>query len=99
MNKDKKMEIEEIQIRPTNPKDGIIGFASCVINKELYISNIAIATRLSGGYRLIYPIKNILGKNLSIFYPINQSTGMKLEHAIVAKLRELEKKGERHGTS
>lgn len=49
--------ISEIQIIPVKPKNGLIGFASCVVNNQLYLGSIAIYTRPDGsGYRLVYPV-------------------------------------------
>ena len=86
------IRVTEIQIEPIKPQGGIIGFASCVINDQFYIGDIAIATKLSGGFRLIYPTKKYLGKSFSILHPINKSVGVALEQAIIEKLIELNKK-------
>ncbi len=86
------IRVTEIQIEPIKPQGGIVGFASCVINEQFYIGDIAIATKLSGGFRLIYPTKKYLGKSFSIMYPIEKSVGVALELAIIGRLRELNKK-------
>ena len=51
--------ITEIQIIPLKPKDGLVAFASCVINDQLYLGNIAIYSSLGScdGFRLVYPAK------------------------------------------
>lgn len=84
--------ISEIQILPLRPKNGLVGFASCVINSQFYIGNIAIYTSLSnpGTYRLLYPNKLLAnGGYLKIFYPINKETGDQFQNVITQKYEEL----------
>lgn len=40
------ISISEIQIVPVKPNNGLVAFASCVVNNSLYIGNIAIYTSL-----------------------------------------------------
>ncbi len=56
-----ELRISEIQIIPLKPKEGLVAFASCVVNKALYIGNIAIYTSPSTqeGFRLVYPVKTL----------------------------------------
>ncbi len=68
-----ELEISEIQIIPVKPKDGLVVFASCVINNSLYIGNIAIYTSLSKpeGFRLVFPSKTLPnGKDINRVHPI-----------------------------
>jgi len=37
-----ELKISEIQVIPIKPKNGMVAFASCVVNDALYIGNIAI---------------------------------------------------------
>lgn len=91
------MKISEIQITPIKPQNGLVAFASCLINNGLYLGSIGILTRLEGGYRLTYPTKSVGDKQINIFYPINQETGKILEEAIVKKYQEVMKKSnDRH---
>jgi len=87
-----RLEISEIQIIPVKPKDGLVAFASCVINNYLYIGNIAIYTSPScqEGYRLVYPSKILpTGKQINIFHPINHHSGEILSNAIIKKFKEI----------
>ena len=54
-----KLNITEIQILPVKPQNGLVAFASCVIDGQFYFGNIAIYTSFSdpSGFRLIYPTK------------------------------------------
>lgn len=84
------MIISEVQIEFIKPQNGIIGFASLVIEGNIYVSSIAIHKKLnSEGYRLTYPNK---GK-FTLFYPINKFSSDKIEKAILEKLKEVMNKG------
>jgi DNA-binding cell septation regulator SpoVG len=86
------IKISEIQIIPIKPKDGLVAFASCVINGYLYIGNIAIYTSPSKSdhFRLVYPSKILAnGKNLNCVYPINKSAGRMISKQIIEKYKEI----------
>lgn len=88
------MNISEVQIDLIKPHNGLIGFASLVIDNSLYLSSIAIHSRLKGGgYRLTYPQK---GK-FTVYHPINKHTSKEIEAAIFSKLNEVIKKVKGHG--
>jgi len=61
-----------------------VAFASFLINKSLYVSSIAVYTRLnsSGGYRLVYPSKLQANKEVNIFYPVTKEAGNIIETEI-----------------
>lgn len=84
--------ISEIQIIPVKPKDGLVAFASCVINSSLYVGNIAIYTSPtnSEGYRLVYPSKVLPnGKEINCVHPINKETGEEILKAIIGRFMNL----------
>ena len=82
--------ISEIQITPVKPKDGLIAFASFVLDGKYYVGSVAIFTRLErSGYRLVYPSKKLGEKNLNLFYPINNFIGKFIEDAVIEKVNEL----------
>lgn len=57
-------QVSEIEIVPVKPANGLVGFASCVLDNKLFLGSIAIYTRLSTeGYRCVYPTKNFLTVN------------------------------------
>ena len=84
------MKISEVNIALIKPKDGLIGFASILIEDSFYLGNIGIHQKLDfSGYRLTYPKKG----EQTIFYPIKRETGKLVEDYIFAKLhRILEKR-------
>jgi len=84
--------ISEIQIIPIKPQNGLVGFASAVLNNQFYISNIAVYTSPSdpSGYRLVYPDKVLAnGKRVHCFHPISKDAGDVVKNAIVTKYVEL----------
>jgi DNA-binding cell septation regulator SpoVG len=84
--------VSEVQIIPISPKEGLVAFASCVVNNALFLGSIAIYTSLSRpeGFRLVYPSKQLPnGKEINIFYPINKSTGNLISRAIIEKFQEI----------
>ena len=86
------LTVSEVQIIPVKPKDGLIAFASCVINNQLYLGNIAIYTSPSspGGFRLVYPLKVLpTGIQINCVYPINRKTGETIKEAVITKYIEL----------
>jgi len=94
----KELRISEVQIIPVNPKDGLIAFASCVINNSIYIGSIAIYTSPSkpDDFRLVFPSKTLPnGKEINIFHPINKKSGELISKAIIGKFREVMSKGQR----
>lgn len=84
------LKISEINIIPVKPKDGLIGFASFVLEEKYYVSSVAIYTRLDGsGFRLVYPTKLVGIKNLNIFHPINVEVGKIIDEAVTNKINEI----------
>lgn len=86
------MKISEVNIILIKPKDGLIGFASIVVDDALYLGSIGIHQKLNGGFRLTYPTKNSGMHQGNIFHPINGMTGKLIEGAIFNKLNDVMKK-------
>lgn len=79
-------KITEIQIIPIKPLNGLVGFASVVLDEKVYLGSIGIHKKLNGeGYRLTYPTKKVGDKSLNIFYPINREASLAIEQAIITK--------------
>jgi len=82
--------ISEIQFVPVKPQNGLVGFASFVLDEKYYVGSVAVYTRLNGiGYRLVYPTKKVGEKNVGVFYPINASAGKGIEEAVAEKVKGL----------
>jgi len=84
-----KIFISEVQIECIKPNNGMIGFASLVINDSIFLSSIAVHKKLNAeGYRVTYPSKG----QFKIFHPINQETSQAIEEAIFEKLNDVKSK-------
>lgn len=81
------MKITEIQIVPIKAKNGLIAFASVVLEDSIYLSSIGVHARVDGsGYRLTYPTKKLGDTDLNIYHPITRSLSKAIEQAVVAKV-------------
>ncbi len=90
------MKISEIQIIPIKPQDGLVGFASFVLNNNLYLGSIGILTRPEGGYRLVYPTKKVGIRNINIFHPINKDFAKSIEKEVISEFEDVMKKYDRY---
>ena len=90
--------LSEIQIIPIKPQNGLVAFASFVLDGNLYLGSIGIVTRPNGGYRLVYPTKKVAEKNLNIFYPINRESALAIENEVVRQFEDVMKKYDRHNS-
>lgn len=85
-----EVRISEIQIIPVKPKEGLIGFASFVLDEKYYVGSVAVYTRLRGlGYRLVYPAKKVGERQINTFYPITPMAGRIIEEAVNEKVYEI----------
>lgn len=84
------MKISKVKIRKVTPADGLIGFASCVLDDSLFIGNIAVFTRLgeSDRLRLVFPIKEAGSNKIPLFYPLTAELYYLLEQVITEKFKE-----------
>ncbi len=80
--------ISEVEVVPVKPRSGLIGFASCIVNDQLYVGDIGIHVRPDGnGYRLVFPLKVLpTGKEIHCVHPITHEAGDAFHQAIVGKL-------------
>jgi DNA-binding cell septation regulator SpoVG len=83
------MKISEVQVAPIKPRDGLVAFASFVVDEALYCSSVGVSTRPQGGYRLIYPTKPIGGRLVDVFHPISAKAGNQIEAVVLSKLEEV----------
>ena len=82
-------QITEVQIIPVKPDNGLVGFASLVLDETLYLGSIGIFTRPEGGYRLVYPTKKAGLRDLNVFYPISREFGQEVERAVSQKFEKV----------
>jgi len=90
------MRISEVQIIPIKPQDGLVAFASFVLDDYLYLGSIGIVTRPQGGYRLVYPTKKVGFRNINLFHPINKSFAEHIEKEVIDKFEDVMKNHDRY---
>lgn len=84
------MKVTEVELAFVKPKDGLIAFASVVLDDQLYLSGIAIHRKLAGdGYRLTYPTRRVGTTQFHLFHPIRRPIGLAIERAIFDKLKDV----------
>jgi len=84
------MKITEIQIIPIKPREGLVAFASIVVENSFYLGSLGVYTRIDGsGYRITYPTKKIGNKNINIYHPINRETSKAIEEAIISEAEKI----------
>jgi DNA-binding cell septation regulator SpoVG len=87
------MQVTEVDIAFVKPKDGLIAFASVILDDQLYLSGIAVHSKLVGsGYRLTYPTRKVGEAQFSLFHPIRKPVGLAIERAILEKLKNVMRK-------
>ena len=85
------MRVTEINITLIKPKDSLIGFASVVVNDEIFLSSIGIHRKLNNpdAYRLTYPSKGSGSQQFQIFHPISKPANAVIEQAIFDKMKDV----------
>ena len=81
--------ISEVQIVPVKANNGLIGFASFVLYEAIYCGSVGVFTRPNGGYRLVYPTRKMIGKDIDVYYPIKKQVGLDIEEAVAIKFEEV----------
>ncbi len=81
----RELMITEIQITPIKPQKSLVGFASCVINDQIYLGCIAIhCDLLNQSFRCVFPTKKFKdGKELPVYYPISKEAGQVIQRPII----------------
>lgn len=87
-----KINVTEIQVVVIKPHDGLVAFASFILNQQFYIGNIAIYTSPSSkeGFRLVFPNKKLAsGQSVDCFHPISKEAEEAISSAVIKKYTEL----------
>ncbi len=85
--KTEKISISEVKISLIKPQEGLIGFASLVINESIYLSSIGIHRKLgTNDFRLTYPTKK---DGLNLFHPIIKEASRQIEEAIFQEVKSV----------
>lgn len=83
-------KVSEISIVPIRNRNGLVAFASCVIDDKIHVGGIGIYTRMDGaGYRLTYPNKKLNKSSIKLCYPINRTVGEAILRAITEEYERL----------
>jgi len=92
-------EISEVQITIIKPNNGLVGFASLLLDRKLYLSSIGIHQKLDGsGYRLTYPNRKVGMQSLDVYHPVNRELGLAIETAVISRFKEVMSKNDRHNS-
>lgn len=89
-------EVTEPQIIPIKPHDGLVAFASVVLDRDLYLGGIGIYTRPEGGYRLAYPTRKSGNNSFPVYHPISKQFTDLLTEVVVSKYEEVTKTYDRY---
>ena len=81
--------ITEVNVAPIKPQNGLVAFASVVLDDSVYLSSIAVYTRPDGSYRLLYPTKKLGERILNVFHPISREASKQIEAAIFKRCYEV----------
>lgn len=90
--------ITEVQIIPIKPNNGLVAFATVVLNDCLFLGSIGIHTKLDGtGLRLTYPTKKVGIRDMNIYHPLNNELSSAVESAVFTKFKNvMNKYNDRH---
>lgn len=80
--------VSEVRIRLLNKsRNGLVGWASCVINSGLFLNNIAIRISREGRLVLSYPSKKSKSRSKHYYFnPISRKAARVLEKALLGSL-------------
>ena len=88
------MQINDVTISLVLPQNGLIAFASIVLQGGFYVTGIAIHEKLDRtGYRLTYPTRRTANQSFTICHPINYQASKAIEQAIFENLKTVLNKG------
>lgn len=91
------MKISEVKVSILTPKDGLIAFASVVLDGGFYVGGIAIHEKLDGtGYRLTYPTRKAANQTFNICHPIAHEVSKAIEQAIFQELKNVKNQGRKN---
>lgn len=88
------MKISDVKVSLVAPKDGLIAFASVVLESGFYVGGIAVHEKLDGtGYRLTYPTRKAANQTFNICHPITREASKVIERAIFQELKNVKNQG------
>jgi DNA-binding cell septation regulator SpoVG len=76
-------EFSQVRVTPVPPMNGLVAFASLVLNGNLRLNSIAIHRKMDGsGYRLTYPTKRAGNEDRTTFHPITPELSKAIERVL-----------------
>lgn len=82
--------VSEVQVAVIKPNNGLVAFASFVLDDKIYLSSVGVHQRLDGtGYRLTYPTKKVGQQDVNLFHPITKELSVAVELAVTDKIKEV----------
>ena len=86
-----QLEISSIKLRLVEDgRDGLIAWASCLVNNGILLNNIAIRRGRDGDLFLTYPAKRTMrGEKYNYFNPISTEAAQAIQNAVLARLATL----------
>jgi len=89
------MEVTNVDFFTMKPSKGLLGFASVILDGQLYLGSIAVFVRPdTGDIRLSFPQKQLFNKKVNYFLPLAPELNGKILEAVRTKLNELQEKSE-----
>ncbi len=83
-------DISQVRITAVQPMNGLLAFASFVLNGNIRLNSIAIHRKLDGsGFRLTYPTKRTGNEDRMIFHPITPDLSKAIEQVLFEEYRKL----------
>ena len=82
------VDVTEVKIRLVDESsDGLLGWASCVVNGALYLNNIAIRRSRTGELALAYPSSRSRSDQKHFYFnPITREAKLAIDEAVLGKL-------------
>lgn len=89
-NQPMNYDISQVRITAVTPMNGLLAFASVVLNGNIRLNSIAIHRKLDGsGLRLTYPTKRSGNEDRTIFHPITPDLSKAIERVLFDEYRKL----------
>ena len=85
--------VTETTFYPIVPTEkGMIGFSSCLLDGKISLNSISVYLTPTGDVRLLFPNKFLPnGREINIYYPINNEVYGAIRQAIADKLESVKK--------
>ena len=75
------MKVSEVKIYPSNGENGLVAYASCLLDDSFVLKSMAIFDN-EGELKISYPAKKLQKGISQYFYPINKEATEIMESAI-----------------